>query len=147
MPSSAGRLGLEDPLNRLTSKNDFLFSKRRNPGCCSAAPAVLSQTFPALLWRSLAQHHPALNDLCYAETATGSPGITKARQWFQTAADVGDISMQGTTWGVLYRYGKGVGQDYGKALERYQKTADADPDNTYAKQTLVYLRNHNKPFG
>jgi uncharacterized protein len=41
--------------------------------------------------------------------------------------------------GRLYLDGKGVPKDYGKAREWYQKAADADPNNTYAKQALLRL--------
>jgi hypothetical protein len=48
-------IGLENPLDRFTVQEGFPFLQ---PGVTPvAAPAVLSQRFPALHWRSLAQHY------------------------------------------------------------------------------------------
>ena len=56
LPAPTG-VGLEDPFNRLTVQERFPFFQ---PGVTPvAALAVLSQAFPALHWRSLAQHHSA----------------------------------------------------------------------------------------
>jgi hypothetical protein len=50
-------IGLEDALNRFTVQERFHFLQ---PGVTPvAAPTVLSQTFPPLNRRSLAQHHSA----------------------------------------------------------------------------------------
>jgi TPR repeat protein len=60
----------------------------------------------------------------YVNSNRGGGDYAKAREWFQKAAEAGDLLAMNNL-GVYYSNGQGGVQDYHKAREWFQKAAEA----------------------
>jgi TPR repeat protein len=62
---------------------------------------------------------------------------SKAREWYEKAADKGDADAM-SNLGVIYYHGQGVAQDYAKAREWFEKAADKGDADAMSNIGMIY---------